>query len=493
MKEKILFTWLGNNDLNDTKRNHESKLGALASILFDSNLNFNKVVILTNRKNKEVEEYDLWLKKKIEHHKKITKIDIIFCLDNTNPTDYAFIYQNCEAAIKTYDDQDYDLYFNITSGTSAMSATWLLLGTSVFQAKLIQSSKERGIEFIDLPYDISLKNKQDKKLQILSGKKIYSEEFSEISATSNQMNRIIKIADLIAPRNVPVIIQGETGTGKEVLARAIHNASPRKNKPFIAVNCGAISSGLIDSELFGHKKGSFTGADQDRCGHFESAHGGTLFLDELGELPLDAQVKLLRVLQQKEIVRLGESKSRKIDVRVIAATHRDLMKMVRLGSFREDLFYRLAIGIIYLPSLRERGDDIAHIATSLMTTINNELKDSNFIEKNLSPNALNFIQQQTWYGNVRELYNTLLRAAIWNPDLNILDEKQISESILGDTQISNCEGNVIELPVDLPGKITQIKKSYIEAALDKTKQHKSKAAKLLGLNSIQTLDNWLKN
>lgn len=491
---KALFTWLGTNDLKDTYKKENENLGAISSILKESSINFSHIIILSNRKNHEVENYLKWLESYIIKNKLQTKINVHYCTENLNPTDYNFIYQQSELVIKPFDIQQYELYFNITSGTSAMSATWLLLGTSIFKAHLIQSSKERGVEFISLPYDISLREKQDKKIQRLSERNSYSEDFDDIPATSEKMQKVIKLADLIAPRNIPVIIQGETGTGKEVLAKAIHNASPRKNKPFIAVNCGAISEALIDSELFGHKQGAFTGANEDRKGHFESAHGGTLFLDELGELPLNAQVKLLRVLQQKEVVRLGESKPRKIDVRIIAATHRDLHDMVQKGAFREDLFYRLAIGLIYLPSLKERDKDIIYLANKLITNINHELSDSTFVPKTLSNSALQYIQQQTWSGNVRELNNTLLRAAIWNAALHTLEQEHIIEVMFKPKDIPiNTYDFIPILPVNLPEKIIEIKRQYIEMALEKTKYNKLQAAKLVGLQNSQTLDNWLKN
>ena len=490
--KRVLFTWLGTNDLRDSKKEITETLGAIASILKDSNIIFSQIIILSNRKNQEVENYLQWLQSYMIKNKLLTKIQTHYCTQNSNPTDYNFIYQQSESVIKPFDIQKYELYFNITSGTSAMSATWLLLGTSIFKAHLIQSSKERGVEFITLPYDISLKEKQDKKIQSLSEKHTYSEEFENIPATSKKMQKVIKLADMIAPRNIPVIIQGETGTGKEVLAKAIHNASPRKNKPFIAVNCGAISESLIDSELFGHKQGAFTGATEDRKGHFEAAHTGTLFLDELGELPLNAQVKLLRVLQQKEVVRLGESKPRKIDVRIIAATHRNLHTMVQQGTFREDLFYRLAIGLIYLPSLKERDNDIIYLAKNLTHNINNELADSTFITKTLSDSALLYIQRQMWSGNIRELYNTLVRAAIWNSGTKVLDEEHIIEAMFEQKYPTNMNNLLHTLPINLPEKINDIKKQYIEMALEQTKYNKAQAAKLVGLSNSQTLDNWLK-
>lgn len=488
---KVLFTWLGTNDLRDSNKEETEALGAIASILKYSNIIFSHIIILSNRKNQDVENYLIWLESYIIKNKLLTKIQTHYCTQNSNPTDYNFIYQQSELVIKPFDTQRVELYFNITSGTSAMSATWLLLGTSIFKAHLVQSSKERGVELISLPYDISLKEKHDKKIQSLAEKNSYSEEFENIPATSEKMQKVIKLADMIAPRNIPVIIQGETGTGKEVLAKAIHNASPRKNKPFIAVNCGAISESLIDSELFGHKQGAFTGATEDRKGHFEAAHTGTLFLDELGELPLNAQVKLLRVLQQKEVVRLGESKTRKIDVRIIAATHRNLHTMVQQGTFREDLFYRLAIGLIYLPSLKERDNDIIYLAKSLTQNINDELADSTFVAKTLSDSAISYIQKQMWAGNIRELYNTLLRAAIWNSSIKLLDKEHIIEAMFEQKNTPNMNNLSLTLPINLPKKIIEIKKQYIEMALEQTSHNKVQAAKLVGLSNSQTLDNWL--
>jgi transcriptional regulator with PAS, ATPase and Fis domain len=186
------------------------------------------------------------------------------------------------------------------------------------------------------------------------------------------MDRLIQRARRVAIRNVSVLIEGESGTGKELLARAIHRASPRKDRPFIAVNCGAIPAELVESELFGHEKGAFTGATQQRTGHFEAADGGTLFLDELGELPGPAQVKLLRTLQEGEVVRLGSSKPTKVDVRIIAATNRTLTEEIASGRFREDLFYRLAVAVLKLPPLRERSGDLGVLIDHLLAQVNRE-------------------------------------------------------------------------------------------------------------------------
>jgi transcriptional regulator with GAF, ATPase, and Fis domain len=215
--------------------------------------------------------------------------------------------------------------------------------------------------------------------------------------------------NLVAASDVPVLILGETGTGKEVIARAIHMRSPNRNGPFIRVNCGAIPNELIDSQLFGHEKGSFTGAEQSREGWFERANGGTLFLDEIGELPLDAQVRFLRVLQDGFVERVGGHQSIHVDVRIVAATHRDLASMVRERSFREDLWYRLAVFPILLPPLRDRTDDICALANHFA-----ERAALRFGLPAAHPTAadLRLLERYEWPGNIRELGAVIDRAAI---------------------------------------------------------------------------------
>ena len=496
-KKNILLSWLGDNDLKDPQKKTGEIHSAITSILTCSQIHFQEVHLLSNRKNEQTQCFETWLRKYLSQEKFNILIKIYYHTDNKNPTDYKFIYRAAEKLVTEINDESNQLYFNVTSGTSAMSATWLLLGTGVYDAVLIQNSKERGVEYLDLPYHISLKEKNDRKLIHLHGQIPYiTTHFDLIPAKSEQMMQAIRLAQLVAPRNVPVIIQGQTGTGKEVLANAIHKASSRSKSPFIAVNCGAIPESLIDSELFGHTQGAFTGAIKERQGYFEIADNGTLFLDELGELSLSAQVKLLRVLQQGEVIRVGDTKPIRVDVRVIAATHRDLLQMVDDGSFREDLFYRLAVGIIQLPSLKERKEDILPLATILLEKANQDMKsDPDFTSKELSNSAKRFIQQQTWLGNVRELANTLLRAIVWNPKIiEITDEHLQHAMIQRNKPVVDPLTNNINLnePVDIYQIIQQTKMAYIQAALNYHDGNKSAAAKMLGLSNSQTLDNWSK-
>lgn len=497
-KKNILLSWVGDYDLRDTLKKSGELYGAITSILTLSKINFQEVHLLSNRKNEQTKSFETWLNQHLTQSNCKVVIQIHYETENENPTDYKFIYQVVDKLIKKLDYENNQLYFNITSGTPAMSATWLLLGTGVYDAILMQSSKERGVERIDLPYHISLKEKYDRKLIQLHSQILQtSPHFELIPAKSEAMKLAVNLAQLVAPSNVPLIIQGQTGTGKEVLANAIHKASTRSNKPLIAVNCGAIPESLIDAELFGHTSGAFTGADRERKGYFEVANGGTLFLDEVGELSLSAQVKLLRVLQQNEIIRVGSTKPIPIDVRVIAATHRDLLKMIDDGLFREDLFYRLAIGLIHLPKLKECKEDILPLAEMLLEETNRDLKHSpNFIVKKFSCLAQHFLQQQTWPGNIRELKNTIIRAAVWNPNIDEITDKHLQQALIKRTSlITDVSINKIILnePVNLHEVVQQTKIAYIRAALNFHDGNKSAAAKMLGLSNSQTLDNWLKS
>lgn len=234
-------------------------------------------------------------------------------------------------------------------------------------------------------------------------------DFSKIIGKSPALLQILTQIEHVAPTNASVLIQGESGTGKELIARAIHDASPRRDSPLVKLNCGAITPSLVESELFGHEKGAFTGALQTRQGRFELAHGGTLFLDEVGELPADIQVKLLRVLQEGEFERVGSSKTLSVDVRIIAATNRDIQGMVDQGDFRGDLFYRLSVFPLQLPNLRQRNEDIPLLAEYILGRLNQTLGKK---FTHICPESLQRLSQYHWPGNIRELQNILERAAI---------------------------------------------------------------------------------
>jgi len=251
----------------------------------------------------------------------------------------------------------------------------------------------------------------------------------DLIAESPQMKKIVKYVENIASSDVTVLITGESGVGKEVVAKLIHKKSKRKDKPFVAINCGAIPKDLLESELFGYKKGAFTGASIDKKGLIEDADRGTLFLDEIGELPLDLQVKLLRVLQESEIRPLGSNKSKKIDVRFIAATNKNLEEMIEKGEFRKDLFYRLNVIPIHIPPLRERKEDILPLAKYFIKKFSLKY---NIPEKELSKKAIHQLLNYKWDGNVRELEHVIERATIvtlGNKIENLLN-KDVSNSYI---------------------------------------------------------------
>jgi DNA-binding NtrC family response regulator len=227
--------------------------------------------------------------------------------------------------------------------------------------------------------------------------------------TSSGMDRVRTLIAKVAPTQSTVLILGETGTGKELVARAVHDQSPRAGEPFVAINCGALPETLIESELFGHRKGAFTGADEHRVGLFEVANNGTIFLDEIGELPKAMQAKLLRVLESREIRRVGENRATLVDVRVVCATHRDLPEMVASGDFREDLMYRINTFEIFLPPLRDRVEDISELAEHLLGRFSGKGRAAN---RHLSDDAIAMLKSHVWPGNVRELANVIEHATI---------------------------------------------------------------------------------
>jgi formate hydrogenlyase transcriptional activator len=237
-------------------------------------------------------------------------------------------------------------------------------------------------------------------------------EFGEIIGEGPSLKTALSLVAVVAPTDSTVLIQGETGTGKELVARAIHKLSSRSEKAFVKLNCAAIPLGLLESELFGHEKGAFTGAISQKTGRFELADKGTLFMDEVGDIPLELQAKLLRVLQEQEFERLGSNHTHKVDVRLIAATHRDLAAMVKQGTFREDLYYRLKVFPIQIPSLRQRKEDIPklvwHFATMYGRRMNKKIDE-------VSPETMEALVQYSWPGNVRELQNFIERAVILSP------------------------------------------------------------------------------
>lgn len=311
-----------------------------------------------------------------------------------------------------------------------------------------------------------LKKESKNKLQV--------EEPSDfIKGKSAIADKLYTHIDLVAPTDMSVIIQGESGTGKEHAARTLHLQSKRKDKPFIAIDCGALSKELAASEFFGHVKGAFTGALNDKKGQFEVANGGTLFLDEIGNLSYEVQIKLLRALQERTIQPLGSTKQIKVDVRIIAATNDDLTKSIQQGEFREDLYHRINEFKIHLPPLRERGKDLELFISHFITLANKELQRN---VKNISADAKSLLLQYDWPGNLRELRNVIKRMVLLSPG------EEATIAALPDEMIISINQSPISNASDLKAINEVNEKTLITETLIKVKYNKSQAAKLLNID-----------
>jgi two-component system, NtrC family, response regulator AtoC len=305
--------------------------------------------------------------------------------------------------------------------------------------------------------------------------------FSNIVAVSASMQSIFDAIKRVALFDTTVLITGESGTGKELVARAIHSNSKRKDRPFIALNCGAIPEQLIESELFGYRKGAFTDATKDKSGLFEEAEGGTIFLDEIGDLPLTLQVKILRTLQEQQIQRLGDTQATKINVRVITATLKDLDKAVADQTFRKDLFYRLNVLTIHLPPLRVRREDIAVLAQHFAEL---QKKKHQLKKLTISKAALDILIQHSWPGNIRELENCIERAAVFS-EHGMIDTQHLPESILALARVTSSSPQQQKPRADslsIKEHTKNIEIELISAALKETAGNKTKAAKLLEIS-----------
>jgi two-component system NtrC family response regulator len=299
--------------------------------------------------------------------------------------------------------------------------------------------------------------------------------FESITGHSKALLTVLDSAVRAARSEATVLIHGETGTGKELLARAIHFNSPRKDKPFAVINCGAIPKDLLESELFGHTKGSFTGAITDKKGRLEIADGGTVFLDEIGEMPIELQVKLLRALQQREVEKIGAPEPIKVDLRVIAATHRNLEAMVEDGDFREDLYYRLAVIPLRLPPLRERSEDIPELAMQFFQRCKARAGHPNLV---LPPALLPYLQAYRWPGNVRELENVIERLVVMCPDEAITLD-QLPENLRREKPA--LDALQLELPAD-GISLEAVERELIERALRRFDGNQTRAARYLDIS-----------
>ncbi len=392
--------------------------------------------------------------KKLHH----TDIDVVLCdvkLPDGNGVDFSQTIKNKFPLIEII---MLTAYGNIADGVQAIK-------NGAFD--YITKGDDNG-KIIPLLYRAVEKVTLAKRVQYLEKQLANKYSFESILGRSKSILAAIEIAKKVAVTDAAVLLTGETGTGKEVFAQAIHNASNRSSKNFVAINCAAISKDLLESELFGHKAGAFTGAIKDTKGFMEEANNGTIFLDEIGEMPLDLQAKLLRVLETGELIKVGESKSVKVNVRLIAATNTELQKEIETGHFRQDLFYRIAVFQIALPALRERVIDIEelanHFAKMVAAKINKKVKP-------ISKEVIEVLKQQPWNGNIRELKNVMERAVILMND-DMLTTKNLS------FELQQVSGSPKQLSAF---DLASAEKIHIQKVLNYTNGNKTETAKLLNI------------
>ena len=432
-----------------------------------------------------------------------------------NPTNYQAIFAIADTALAAIDHRpdrgSIELCLHLSPGTPAMAAVWLLLGKTRYPATFYETFAGKSWA-TDVPFDLTVDlipailKDPDRHLQHLAAHSPSEiEGFQDIAGETRAIRDAVGRAKRAAMRGVSILILGESGTGKEMFAQAIHRASARRDQPFAAINCAALSRTLLESELFGHVRGAFTGAEKDRKGAFENADGGTIFLDEIGECDLETQAKLLRVLQPiaaegpclRLIRRLGDDKERKVNVRVVAATNRNLHEAMRQGRFREDLYYRLAAITIALPPLRDRRADIPRIAQKLLEQINRQFaaEEPSYRHKSLSDSAIAFVKRHAWPGNVRHLYNVLVQAAVL-ADGDTLGRADVVAA-LGELPAEAAgRAPLLDRPIgdgfNLEEYLNDIQRSYLRRAMEEAHGVKAHAARLLGVKNYQTLDAQLK-
>ncbi|MCP3985185.1 MAG: sigma-54-dependent Fis family transcriptional regulator [bacterium] len=352
----------------------------------------------------------------------------------------------------------------------------------------IEAMKEGAYDYVTKPFKVDelrlvVEKALEKKLLSAENRWLRSELKNRtrprtMVGTSNAISQVYELVAQVAPTKTNVLVSGESGTGKELVARAIHDQSERGEHPFVAVNCGAIPENLLESELFGHVRGAFTGAIDNRAGLFEAAESGTIFLDEIGEIPLPLQVKLLRVIQDKNVRRVGGSSDDPVDVRIVAATNRDLQEEVALGRFREDLFYRLNVIQIHVPALRDRMEDVPLLVQHFLAKYASELDRS--VDR-IDDEAMARIQGYTFPGNVRELENSIERAVALSQGGTIhLDV--LPPAILAPRRAPKASSRLPEEGGDLDEMLAQVERELLREALGRTGGVKKKAASLLGVS-----------
>ncbi len=349
----------------------------------------------------------------------------------------------------------------------------LNLGADRYIVKSDRTLEE--VEFVVYRAEEYLRTRRERDLYKRAARELARDN---IIGQSRSLRSVLETVRAVAPANSTVLITGESGTGKELVARRVHELSPRYNRPFVSLNCGAFPETLLESELFGYMKGAFTGADQNKLGLFQAAGGGTLFLDEIGEMSLPMQVKLLRVLQERQVRPLGSTQEQKVDVRVIASTNRDLQEMIGEKTFREDLYYRISVIPLHVPPLRERVEDIPLLALHFLQRFCEQMgRKLGGVEEP----AMEVLRRYSWPGNVRELENTIERAVALETDENVT-LRSLPERISRITLPAGGNNLLPEGGIDLEKHIREQERAYLLAALERAEGVRTKAAELLGMS-----------
>lgn len=510
-EKRILVSWIGRTDLKamaaaapaprskavrEIVGQGDAEVGAGPVKTLLDHVTFDEIHLLSDYAPAATKEFAAWLACKPTIHE----------VSLTNPSNHGEILQVVRPVLQGIQRRrDDELAFHLSPGTPAMAAIWILLGKSQFPASLYQTYNGNATK-TEIPFDITtdvlpdLLREPDRFWQHLADRAPSEVSgFESIIGQSEAIRAAVGRAQRAAIHDVPVMILGESGTGKEMFAEAIHKASHRSSKPIVAINCAAISRELLESELFGHVKGAFTGADKPRKGAIEEADGGTLFLDEIGECDLAMQAKLLRALQPPpgkgpccRIFRpVGGTSDKVVDVRVIAATNRDLSDAIKNGQFREDLLYRLSVVTLKLPPLRQRVGDIGPISKSLLKEINQRLAagaGASYEHKSISKETIQFMQRQPWPGNVRELSGALVQAAMMT-DAKTLRPQDIAAAL---AEFPAAEPNdALNRPLGdgfvLEEHLLDIQRHFLRRAMFEADGKVTKAAKLLGYKNYQTL------
>jgi DNA-binding NtrC family response regulator len=384
-----------------------------------------------------------------------------------------------------------------SSGLSSKVAVVVLTAMGSIQ-QAVEAMKLGAYDFLQKPVDstrlrtilanATRQRETEIELEVARRRLRESGVLGSMVGSSRPMREIFGLIEQIAPSNVPVLITGESGTGKELVARTLHNLSPRKNRPFVAVNCAAIPESLIESELFGHEKGAFTGAVDRRAGCFELASGGTLLLDEIGDMPIGTQAKLLRVLEERKLRRLGARIEQEVDVRVLAATNHDPKDAVANGHLRADLFYRLNVFNINMPPLRDHIEDLPAMAESMLEQMNQ--KHGRKVS-GVAPSMLDRLMAYRWPGNARELRNAIERAVILCPDGAPLDAGHLAKGFGRDQDQAVAATGAASIPIHVGTTVDEAERILILQTLEATGQNKTRAAEILAV-SLKTLHNKLK-